>query len=90
MFGMFRLQRLSKHPDNTGKQWIRISFTDILIHHLPACGVLVLLVGDTPSLSKMRGLFFANAPCGVAFHTGRACVYSLRSLLPHSAQQIQS
>ena len=88
MFGTFRLEQLSEHPDNTGKQWIRISFTDIPIHHLPAYGVLVLLVGDTPSPGKMRCRSLRTHLAVWLFTQAEPDVYSLWSLLQHSAQQV--
>lgn len=53
--------------NNFCKQCLRISFWIFLDTHRPPCGVLALLVGDTPIPSKSHLRSFANTPCGVAF-----------------------
>lgn len=74
MFGMFRLQRLSKHPDNTGKQWIRISFTDILIHHYPPAAFSFCLLG-TPQASAKCAASFCECTLRYGFsHRQGLCV----------------
>jgi len=66
MFRAFRLQRLSEHPDNTGKQWITIFFTNIAIP-TPAPYVASLCLLGTPQSPAKRSRLFAYTPCGVAF-----------------------